>query len=445
MELIYLASRSAARRKLLKSLGLRFRVVPARINEIMHSPSRNYPHIVKANALMKAESVARKIKKGIVIGADTIVVQGNTVYGKPRTLKEAKRMLIRLSSKPHWVYSGFAIIDLERNIRKTGYDKTKVYMDKLSPKQLKDYFSKVHPLSMAGGFDIQGQGALFIRKINGCFYTVVGIPISKLFAALRKIGILLFLFVLPVLISGCSTEYNIVTGRQEAYFYSTDKEIQMGKNISKEVEKEYKLDEDPLVQKRVRDIGKKIALVCDRKDVSYIFNVIDDEEVNAFALPGGFVYVNKGLIDKVDNDDELAAVLAHEVAHVVARHSIKKLQAVMGYSLLRIAVASVPDSSGAGTAADYAFTEILLGYSRDDELLADQLGARYTALAGYKPGAMIDFLEKLQEINKRKPLRPKNYFKTHPYVPDRIRIVKQELGQDMDFNDYINIEEIKKK
>jgi predicted Zn-dependent protease len=158
-------------------------------------------------------------------------------------------------------------------------------------------------------------------------------------------------------------------------------------------------------------------------------------------LPGGFVYINKGLIEKTADDSELAGVIAHEVGHIVARHSIKKLQALQGYSLLRILVAAAPGSGEAGNAADIAFTQLLLGYAREDELLADQLGARYLKLAGYDPHGMLNFLEKLWEINRRKPLQPRSYFKTHPYVPDRIRVVKQELGEAIEFKDYINIEQ----
>ena len=100
-----------------------------------------------------------------------------------------------------------------------------------------------------------------------------------------------------------------------------------------------------------------------------------------------------------------------------------------------------PGTGGVGPAADAAFTQFLLGYSREDELLADQLGARYAKLAGYDPHAMVTFLTKLQDINRRMPLTEKSYFKTHPYVPDRIRVVKQELGEQINFGDYINIEQ----
>lgn len=259
------------------------------------------------------------------------------------------------------------------------------------------------------------------------------------FSVILRLGgmFLFFLF----LATGCASEYNLVTREEEFIYYSTDREVRIGESIAREIEKDYKFAEDPLLQNRVEVIGKKIVSVCDRKDVDYHFYVLDDEEVNAFALPGGFVYVNKGLLDKVSNDDELAGILGHEVGHVVARHAVKKLQAFMGYSLLRLLIAQTSGSSQAARGADLAFTQILLGYAREDELLADQLAARYAKLAGFNPDGMISFLQRLQEIDRKKPLRPISYGKTHPYIPDRIRVVKQELGEKISFEDYINIEQ----
>ncbi len=447
MRKIYLASDSRARKKLLQTCAFKFKTLPVKIKELRKNSALSYSALVERNALKKAEAAARKVKSGIIIAADTITVLGKKIFGKPRNLKDARAMLKKLSAHPQWVYTGLAIIDKDKHRKIVEYEKTKVYMDELTEREINNYFARVSPLDKAGSFDIQGKGAFFIRRIEGCFYNVVGLPLRKLYRMLKELDVKVFSFLLlasAIFFSGCATEYNIVTGKEETYFYSTDREIEMGRSIAREVEKKYKLVDDPLIQKRVEDIGKKIVSVCDRKDINYSFKALDDEEVNAVSLPGGFIYVNRGLIDKVANDDELAGVLAHEVGHIVARHSIKKLQAIMGYSILRVLVSQAPQSGAVGTAADVAFTELLLGYGRDDELLADQLATRYTKLAGYNPRAMISFLETLQEVNRRKPLQPKSYLKTHPYVPDRIRIVKQELGEKMDFTDYLNIEQEKK-
>jgi len=441
--IFYLASDSLARKKLLGLFGFKFRVIPSNIREGAKVSKLSCAQLVKKNALRKAQEVAKKVSGGIIIAADTISVQERKIFGKPRNIRVARRMLKILSRKPQWVYSGIAVIDKDKNKIKTACEKTRVYMDRLSDKEIERYFSQVSPLDKAGSFDIQGKGAFFIRRIEGCFYNVVGLPIRSLYRILKNLRV--YSFLILFLISGCSSEYNIVTKKQEIYFYSTDKEVQMGVSISKQVEEQYKLTDDPLMQQRVETIGKRIVAVSDRKDIDYHFKVLNDKEINAVSLPGGFIYINSGVVEKVNSDDELAGVIAHEVAHVVARHSIKKLQAIMGYSLLRVLVAAAPQGGDVGSAADIAFSEILLGYGREDELLADQLAARYEKRAGYDPHAMIRFLEKLQEDNRHKPLRPKSYFKTHPYVPDRIRVVKQEIGEKIGFSDYINIEDVQSK
>ncbi len=443
---IYLASASKARKKIFRLLGLKFKAIATCVKEKRVVKNSSFVEMVKQNALQKARAAAQQVKNGIIIAADTVSVQDGRIFGKPRDLREARSMLKRFSAKPQWVYTGLVVIDKEKNKTLSGFEKTKVYMDKLNSRQINAYFAKVSPLDKAGSFDIQGKGAIFIRRIEGCFYNVVGLPLRTLYRMLKKLDVKVFvsLFIssLICVLAGCSTEYNVVTGQQESYYYSTEKEEQMGRAVSRQVEKEYKLAQDPLLRKRLEDIGKKIVAVSDRQDIDYHFEVLDDEEVNAISLPGGYIYVNKGLMDVVDNDDQLAAVLAHEIGHIVARHSIKKLQAAQGYSLLRILFAATPETQAVGAASDVAFVSILTGYSREDELLADQLGSRYSESAGYNPRAMIDFLEKLERINKRKPLRPRSYFKSHPFVPDRIRVVKEQIGEDISFKDYINIEQL---
>ena len=215
----------------------------------------------------------------------------------------------------------------------------------------------------------------------------------------------------------------------------------MGRVLNKQVLEKFKLAQDPLLQKRTEDIGKKIAAVCDRQEIGYHFYVLEEKEINAFSLPGGYVYIFKGLIDKTEgNDSELAGVIAHEVGHIVARHSIKRLQGEQLYTVLRVLTAVSANTAKVGVAADIAVTQLMLGYSREDEFLADKLGTRYLKLAGYDPYGMISFFIKLQQYERKQPLRQLSYYKTHPYVPDRIRIVKEELGKGMNFDDYINIE-----
>lgn len=441
---IYLASKSKARKELLSKFGLKFQVIPAKVREKKQRGKLSYPQLVKYNAGNKARDAASRIKNGVIIAADTICVQNGKIFGKPKNMQDARRMLKRLSSRPQRLYTGLAVIKKDACGEKLelGYEETRVYMDKLSDAEISDYFKQVSPMDKAGSFDIQGKGAFFIKRIDGCFYNVVGLPLRKLYLIFKKLNLKFFVFFLTTLfLCGCSTEYNLATKQEEKYYYSTDKEVQMGRSIDLQVAKQYKFSADPLQQKRVEDIGKKIAAVSDRKEIDYHFRVLEDEQVNAVSLPGGYVYVNIGLLDKVSNDDELACVLAHEVGHIVARHSIKKLQAMQGYSVLRLLVAVAPGAGDVGTAADVAFTQFLLGYSREDELLADQLGARYAKLAGYDPRGMITFLGKLQDINRRMPLQEKSYYKTHPYVPDRVRVVKEEMGERIDFGDYINIEQ----
>lgn len=243
-------------------------------------------------------------------------------------------------------------------------------------------------------------------------------------------------------ISSCATEYNLATGREEMIFISPEREVAIGRSIANQVEQKFKVLKDESLEERLDRIGQRLAEKCDRKDIVYHFKALEEEEVNAVSLPGGFIYVNKGLIDKVDSDDELACVIGHEMGHIAARHAIKRLQGSLGYGILRILLSSTADTRELGRGADMAFNQLLLAYSKEDELLADRLGVRYAARAGYDPKAMITFLEKIKEIERKKPLQPKRHFRTHPYVPERLRVVKEEVLGRIDFDDYINQDEV---
>lgn len=253
--------------------------------------------------------------------------------------------------------------------------------------------------------------------------------------------LLIYILAMGVFLSGCANkEYNVATGREDIIFVSTEKEIDIGRRIAEGIENnpDIILNPDPLMTKRVVDIGEKIAGVSDRKEVNYTFRVIDKDEVNAFSLPGGYIFIFKGLIEKVDTDDELAAVIAHEIAHVVARHSVKRLQGGIGYSILQILMIATGANARDARNIDEAFGRLIMSYSIEDEALADRIAIRYLKEAGFNPMAMIDFLKKLQEVNKKAPIKPYRSYRSHPYVADRIRMVKQELTGEVDFTDYMN-------
>lgn len=254
-----------------------------------------------------------------------------------------------------------------------------------------------------------------------------------------KMPIYIFLSAAIILTSGCATtEYNLATQEEDIIFISTHREVRMGEKISRRLEEKITLYKDPASLSRIQDIGEKLVGVCDRKGLVYRFRILDMEDVNAFALPGGIVYVSKGLLKKVDSDDELACVLGHEIGHIVARHSVKKLQASIGYTMLRILTAVSGVSGGVARGADLAFMQITSGYSQEDELLADRLGAKYAKRAGYNPEAMISFLKRLREMERKSPIKRRIYFRTHPPVSERIGAVKREIFGKRDFVDYIN-------
>ncbi|MBL7197217.1 MAG: septum formation protein Maf [Candidatus Omnitrophica bacterium] len=441
MRKIILASKSKQRKNILNSLGLKFKVIPSNIKENRRLKS-SCAKLVKENAINKAKDVASRLGEGVVIGADTLVlVPPGQIIGKPRSIQDAKRTLKFLSKRPQWVYTGLAVVDIDKNKIISDYEKTRVFMQQLSDKEIDRYFSKTSPLDKAGGFDIQRYGGIFIRRIEGCFYNVVGLPVAKLYRMLKRIGVQLLMLIVAINLAGCATEYNVATGKEDMIFYGTQKEINLGRAVSRAYEKEYKLVQDVALEERVRKVGEKIASVCDRKDVNYYFKVVDQEDMNAVSLPGGFVYVNKGLMEKIDNDDELACVLAHEVGHIVAKHHIKRLQASLGYTFLNV-LASQTTSPRFTGGMNLAIVQMMLAYSREDEFLADKLGIIYAKRAGYNAEAMVGFLEKLKQENK-KHIRSiqATYFRTHPYISERIAKAKQILYGTIDFKDYLNIED----
>ena len=244
------------------------------------------------------------------------------------------------------------------------------------------------------------------------------------------------------LLSGCSTEYNLATEQQETLLYGTEKEVKIGESVARRFEQglqqDNKIVSDVDVNNRVEKILERIVAVCDRKDLMYFIKVIDEEDIiNAVSLPGGYIYVYKGLIDKVKSDDELAGVIAHEVGHITAKHGMKRLQSLYGALLLQIA--STQSNAEVAQGVNIALTSIFLEYSQRDEFEADRLGVKYLKRAGYDPKSMSSFLQKLREEQDKAPLKEYSYWRTHPHLSQRIAVVNREATGQLEFRDYLNL------
>lgn len=191
MKQITLASASPRRRELLEQIGLHVKVVPSKILEKLN-PRLKPVGQAKALSLQKAEEVARKYTDAIIIGADTIVAINDEILGKPRDLREAKRMLRKLSGKTHTVITGFTIINTQKKKSITKAIETKVSMKSLSKKEINWYIKNEDLLDKAGAYAIQGKGSIFIEKIEGDYFNIVGLPLFSVAKELKKFSVLFY-------------------------------------------------------------------------------------------------------------------------------------------------------------------------------------------------------------------------------------------------------------
>jgi beta-barrel assembly-enhancing protease len=215
-------------------------------------------------------------------------------------------------------------------------------------------------------------------------------------------------------------------------FYSLEKEIAIGKQLAQEVERQAKIIDDPVIAEYVNRVGQNIVRNSDAK-VPFTIKVLDTEEINAFALPGGFFFVNSGLILKADNEAELAGVMAHEIAHVAARHGTKQATKA---DLIQIGTIPLIFMGGwTGYAIrqgmNLAIPMGFLTFSRAAEREADHLGLQYLYKAGYDPTAFVDFFEKIETLEKKKPGTIAKVFSTHPMNDDRIKAAQDEIQKDL--------------
>lgn len=212
--------------------------------------------------------------------------------------------------------------------------------------------------------------------------------------------------------------------RAEAGLFSisTEEEISIGKEAAKSLEKQYGLVQDAALQERIAGIGSRLVQVSDRQGLPYTFKVLNSKEVNALALPGGFIYVFKGLIDKMPSDDELAGILGHELGHVVKRHSVNQMEKSMGMSLLF----GIAFGDRGGLLQSLAQNAIMAKYSRDDESEADRLGFVHSFRAGYNPYGMKIGLLKLSEMDQN---YSSDLFSDHPESVERVKKATRYLEE----------------
>ncbi|MGB9641851.1 MAG: M48 family metalloprotease, partial [Candidatus Ratteibacteria bacterium] len=237
-----------------------------------------------------------------------------------------------------------------------------------------------------------------------------------------------------ILLSGCATYYNPVTGKQETTVYTEQDEIDMGIALDKKICSQFKIVENPeKVFSGFTSICARVARNNDRSHLNYTFRVIENKEVNAFSIPGGFVYVYTGLLKQISSPDELACIVGHEIGHICNRDGVHRLEKQILYSI----PASILLGSGRQKAiqqvADTVFTLSMLKYSRDQEIEADTLGMTYAYRAGFNPEGMISFFKKMEELEKNQPSIPLTFLRDHPETKERIKnaqLVVNRLKQE---------------
>jgi predicted Zn-dependent protease len=212
--------------------------------------------------------------------------------------------------------------------------------------------------------------------------------------------------------------------------YSLEKEIALGKQYAQEIERSAKMVDDPVVAEYVNRIGQNLVRNSDAK-VPFTIKVIDSDEVNAFALPGGFFFVYTGLILRADTEAELAGVMAHEIAHVAARHATRQMTrgTIVNFATIPLIFMGGWAGYGARQAASIAIPMGFLKFTRSFEEEADLLGLEYMYKTGYDPTAFVDFFEKVQTLEKRKPGTMSKVFATHPPTDNRIATAQKNIQE----------------
>jgi len=234
---------------------------------------------------------------------------------------------------------------------------------------------------------------------------------------------LLILSLTSCLFIGCAI--NPITGEEELMLLPESQDIEIGRKYAPEVEKELggKID-NPALQNYIDSVGQRIARISHRPDWEYHFVALKDDSLNAFALPGGYIFITKGMLEKLQTEAQLAAILAHATVHIVARDTANAMSSQIGLSLLLSAVTSGETSRGVLTAAQLAQQIISLRYSRKDEREADLGGLDYMVAAGYNPYGMVETMQMLENEQK---VRTVEFLSSHPPPENRTAYLTQRI------------------
>jgi len=226
-------------------------------------------------------------------------------------------------------------------------------------------------------------------------------------------------------VAACASASSVTVQQEQA----------LGADYSRQINAELPLLRDAASNDFINDMGRRIARVADPRGIPYTFYIVNSDVVNAFAVPGGYVYVNRGLVERAGTANELAGVLAHEIGHVVERHSIQQmakaqnannLVGVLGTVLLGRASPTV--QQGAGVLVQGVGTAVFAGYSRNDERQADHDGVIFSTRAGYNPQGMVSMFQRLLSENGSRPGTLTQYFSTHPLTQERIANVQAQIN-----------------
>ncbi len=245
----------------------------------------------------------------------------------------------------------------------------------------------------------------------------------------RIVDFISILFIL-FLFSSCAT--NPVTGKKELMLFSEQAEINLGKNVHKSLSEQYYFYNEMAVDEYVRKVGEKLAVYTHRKNLKYHFYVLDTSVVNAFAAPGGYIYVTRGLLSMLNSEAELAVVIGHELGHVNARHSVKALtKKIIFTAALAVASALSEDVRKISPFIGIGGALLFLKYSRDNEYQADSLGILYARKAGYSPEGIVSFFSSLERLEVESGgTRLPNFLSTHPLTEKRILKAEKQITSE---------------